>query len=54
MRIMKLADALRSLAAQLSDDHARPVTELEVAAAIGNGTTAEARPCQTFLSLPWF
>ena len=43
VRIMKLGDALRGLASQLSADHGRPATALEVAAAIGNGTTAEVR-----------
>ena len=55
MRIMKLGDALRGLASQLSADRGRPAIALEVAVAIGNGTTAEVRlssepslaPCAT-------
>ncbi len=43
MRIMKLGDALRGLASQLSADRGRPAIALEVAAAVGNGTTAEVR-----------
>ena len=44
MRIMKLGDALRDLASQMSVDRGRAATALEIAMAIGNGTTAEVRP----------
>ena len=43
VRIMKLGEALRALAEQLSADPDRPGTAHGVAAAIGNGTTAEVR-----------
>ena len=43
VRIMKLGDALRALAEQLSADPARPATVYDIAAAIGNGTTAKVR-----------
>ena len=52
MHIMKLGDALRALAEQLSTDPAQPASLHDVAAAIGDGTTAEVRCAKRWVTPP--